>query len=149
MKNKVIHEFSRQINKFKQWVDCDLDYFIVYGNKTDGQIYCDFKDLIQITKEILKILNIDNAYVVNDILYVMAIDNETEDIMHYIIEYCNEKQLDIIVSNGYKHYLSSVRWQIAVIIGERNLIKYNNYLKLLQNDKNAYVRKRASYIILH
>lgn len=141
--NIYVENFYNELRKFKEWVDGDLRYYLSHTAKSNGEVYKFKKNLIKATEKLIDILNIDLSYCVKDILYVLAIDNEEENILTYITNSCNKNQLDLIIQKGYKFFLYETRWQIAEIIKKRYLTEYEKYLACLKKDKNIYVRKRA------
>ena len=144
MKNNIfIDNFALEVDRFKNWIKDDLEYYLKKDIKSNGETYVFWDRLIKSTKNIIVILDDNYRTIVNNILYVLAIDNEGEIIKDYIIKNCNDKQIELIISIGYNYYLADTRWQIAVIIKERYLPKYEKYLEALKNDTNSYVRKRA------
>ncbi len=144
--NKHIILFEKEVQNFKNWLNGNLNYYLTNSSKSNGDAYKHYDKLIMHTQYAINALNEKNEFIVSDILYVLAIDNETENILSYIINCCTEDQIDLIVSNGYKHDLPDVRWQTAVIIKNRFLPKYEKYLSILKNDNDAYVRKRADNV---
>lgn len=141
-KRYYIKEFKLELDKFKEWLGNDLSYYLVNTAKPNGETYKYYERLINFTENIIEYLEVDSSFI-NDIMYILAIDNEVENIMNYIIENCNDKQIELIISIGYNYYLSDTRWQIAEIIKSRYLPKYEKYLDALRNDDNSYVRQRA------
>ena len=141
-KDYYIKEFKIELDRLKKWLGDDLGYYLINTAKPSGETYKYVEKLINLTENLIENLEV-NTNLINDILYVLAIDNEVENIKDYIIENCNDKQIELIISIGYNYYLADTRWQIAVIIKERYLPKYEKYLEALKNDTNSYVRKRA------
>lgn len=141
---KCIKGFKAELYKFKKWLDDDESYYLVNSAKPNGETYSNFQKLISDTQRVIICLNNNLTYLVDDILYVLAMDNENEDILDFIVEYCNDEQIYIIISCGYICHFFEARWQIAEIIKRRYSIKYERYLEYLKNDENSYVRKRAN-----
>lgn len=139
-----VKEFKEELYKLKKWIGNDENYYLVNSVKPNGETYSNLKNVILSTQRIIDCLDNNLAYLVDDILYVLAMDNETEDILDFIVKYCNDNQLYIIISSGYTYRLSEVRWQIAEIIKRRYSKKYEKYLEYLKHDKDSYVKKRAN-----
>lgn len=145
-KDDYIKKFKIELERFKKWLGEDLVYYLINTAKSNGETYKYVERLINSTENVIESLEV-NLNLIDDILYVLAIDNEVENIKDYIIENCNDKQIELIIGRGYNYYLADARWQIAVIIKERYLPKYEKYLEALKNDSNSYVRKRADFRI--
>lgn len=140
---KYVKDFKEELYKFKKWID-DESYYLVNSVNPNGETYSNFQKLISDTQRAIICLNSNLTYLVDDILYVLAMDNENENILDFIVEYCNDEQIYIIISYGYIYSFFEARWQIAEIIKRRYLTQYEKYLNYLKNDDNLYVRKRAN-----
>jgi len=80
---------------------------------------------------------------INDLLTIMALDNESESVLEYIEKHSSEEQLECIVRKGMLHIQPNARWQIAELIYRRKTMSYKNQLIVLSMDKHSYVKKRA------
>ena len=79
-----------------------------------------------------------------DILTVMALDNETEDVLDYLVQHCPESKAKILVDVGMHHLLPNARWQLAEFLYRRRVDDFTTFLQRLSQDEDAYVRKRAN-----
>jgi hypothetical protein len=79
-------------------------------------------------------------------LMCLAIDNESERILDACKSQANELFLHQLISNGVNHPQSGARWQIAELL-RRDIPDRERYLKMLLQDKDAYVRKRAGNVL--
>ena len=79
----------------------------------------------------------------DDLLTIMALDNENEDILDYAVDNINLANLDYFVHKGVVHLQPHARWQVAEFIRRKNLVCFQDYLEKLSRDPNDYVRKRA------
>lgn len=84
---------------------------------------------------------------INDLLTVMALDNESESLLEYIEEFSSNEQLEQITRLGLIHLQSEARWQIAELLYRRKPKNYRQYLSELACDSHWYVRKRANNCI--
>ncbi len=79
----------------------------------------------------------------SDFLTIMALDNETEDILDYATDNATEAQLQQILQYGMNFSQPEARWQLAELAYRRRPREYLDYLWTLYCDTNSYVRKRA------
>lgn len=80
------------------------------------------------------------------VLTVMALDNETEDVLDFIVENASDNYIEKFVQYGVLSILYHARWQIAEILGRRQPRNWENLIDELVKDENAYVSKRAANI---
>lgn len=115
----------------------------------DGSEECDFpyfSKLIKHAQDIVKNnLRFDES--IDELLTVMALDNESESLLEYIEEYSSNEQLEQIIQLGLIHLQSEARWQIAELLYRRKPKNYRQYLSELACDSHWYVRKRANNCI--
>lgn len=100
----------------------------------------------ELVDEAIHLLNfeIEDKQIVDDILTVMALDNECEDVLTYASDHCSDAYIEYLIERGTYHPQHHTRWQIAELIARRNPKNGKNALLQLKDDANAYVRKRAS-----
>jgi hypothetical protein len=84
---------------------------------------------------------------IDDLLTVLALDNEGENLLDYIEDYSSNEQIERITERGVLHIQYNARWQLAEIIYRRRPNEYAKWLNLLKNDKDSYVRQRARNVI--
>ena len=84
---------------------------------------------------------------IDDLLVIMALDNESEHILEYIEENSSEEQFRIIVEAGTKHMQYHARWQLCELLYRRKPAGFMDKLMKLACDKHWYVRKRAENVI--
>lgn len=84
---------------------------------------------------------------VDNVLIVMALDNENEDILDYIVDNASPMYIKKIVLKGMHTPFSHARWQIAEILGRRKPLGWKDHLLMLCADKNHYVAKRAYNVL--
>ena len=105
----------------------------------------DFTDFYQLTKCAERIVdeNLMSDDSLYDLLTVMGLDNEGEDVLCYIEENSKEAQFDKIIRIGVTHRQCETRWQVAELIYRRKSEKYYEFLVILSDDSDEYVRRRA------
>lgn len=79
-------------------------------------------------------------------LFGMAINAEDEDILDYCKAFADESFIRMIVSRGVIFPQSEARWQLAELL-RKDIEGQLDYLSILQNDPNEYVRRRAQNVI--
>jgi len=84
---------------------------------------------------------------INDLLTIMAFDNESENVLEYIEEKSTGKQLQKIIELGVTHIQMGTRWQIAELIYRTNNPNAWELLNVLKNDSHKYVSQRANNCI--
>lgn len=81
----------------------------------------------------------------DDFLFCLALDSEDEDILDKCKQKGNEDFLTALVERGISYPQIDARWQIAEIL-RRPLANREHYLRILLEDKDEYVRKRAKNV---
>lgn len=111
----------------------------------DVTLYPQFESLITITKKSIQIFNefYNNIELAELIIIVMELDNESERIMEYILDYCNTEAIHTITKVCLISNYSNAKWQIAELLGRTNHKSYIPYVEELLHDANPYVRRRA------
>lgn len=109
----------------------------------DEYMYPRWDELISATNAAIN-RQIIESQTIDDILTVMALDNENEDVLDYLST-CNTSEVFIqtLESAGILHMQHHARWQIAVLLSRRKSPSSQEMLNILAHDDNAYVRKRA------
>ena len=80
---------------------------------------------------------------INNILIMMALDNETEDILDLCCDKLPDQYVDVFITMGIQSIQFHTRWQIAEFIRRRKPLLWKSYLSKLIDDCHPYVRKRA------
>ena len=101
-----------------------------------------YDKLIAYAEQLLQNKNLTREEL-SDFLTIMALDNETEDILDYATDNATESQLQQILQYGMNFSQSEARWQLAELAYRRRPRGYLEYLRTLYRDTNSYVRKRA------
>lgn len=79
-----------------------------------------------------------------EILMILALDNETEDILYILENKFPDAFLTQLIERGIGFPQPSARWQIAELTYRRKPEGYQKYLRKLAEDSHSYVRKRAT-----
>ena len=87
-----------------------------------------FDRLLNVTKQLIhKPRNTRKELM--DILTVMALDNETEDVLDYLVQHCPESKAKILVDVGMHHPLPNARWQLAEFLYRRRVDDFTTFLQ--------------------
>lgn len=130
------------------WSWCKLsphEYADVGMNQNKGEFEDDFPlfdEIISSSKEIID-SNILDLSTLNNLLSMMALDNESETILNYIEEHSSNEQLNKIIELGIYHLQPHARWQIAELLYRRKPSDFILCLNVLSNDNHEYVKRRA------
>ncbi len=137
---------SSLLEQFWEWLPISYEKYAVNGlSQLRGKFEDDFpffSDLLAYAELIVKNEFIDSEHI-DDLLTVMALDNEAECVLELIESDSSEKQLQYIISVGIKHPLYETRWQLAELICRKKPDGYVSLLQILSNDSHPYVKKRA------
>lgn len=80
-----------------------------------------------------------------DVLTVLALDNEREEILDFIADSATDFQIEELAKKALSFPLWNARWQVAEILKRRDTSFSEKYLRLYQNDPVEGVRCRASF----
>lgn len=144
MGNELITAFKNGVTAFKNWARKAAKSFGEWETE-----YNDWDKIYQQTEELIKGLSVEQWFdeLIQDFLYILARDNESEIIIEQLIELPN--QLLSIAKSAITYADKDAKWQIAYGLGEireekssiRKLL--NEFLK----DEHEYVRRRASFAL--
>ncbi|MFC7677810.1 HEAT repeat domain-containing protein [Paenibacillus sp. GCM10028914] len=142
--NNAILNLENEIISFKKWAD---GASVTYGEwETD---YLHWDKIYSAVYGVLKHDRIDewDAEVYELILYILARDNECENIIQTLIEH--PRALKCLAHIALMNEDYEARWQVAYALGEiadpdNNL---DELLRMFLQDKHEYVRRRASLAI--
>lgn len=140
--NRVVVQLLIEIDNFKFWSKT--------ADKQDGQWETEYEywnRIYYLTDTLLQTIPVQkwSLELMNEFLYILARDNECEEIIYEILKCPN--QLIELGKYAVSFQDNEARWQIAYGLGE---IPVNNkeVRALLQNfmdDENEYVRRRATF----
>ena len=108
--------------------------------------YPQMDELLSFAKHIVSENDLDKNNI-EDLITVLALDNESEELLDFIKANSSYEQLNVIVNIGLSSIQPNARWQIAMLITERKPPKYREMLLVLSKDENEYVAKRAKHCI--
>ena len=134
------------LKEFWEWLPVSYDEYATSG-VLQSSIGCEenfdhFNQLLIYAESIIRSDKVD-AESINDLLSILALDNEMESILELIVERSSKKQLQSIIFHGIKHPLYHARWQLAEIIYRRKPKCYKEHLYALSQDSHPYVKKRS------
>ena len=138
------------LKQFWKWSKKTPEEYAVNGmDQNKGEFEDDFplfEDLLSYSKEIVN-NNILDCFRIDELITIMALDNESESVLDYIEDNSSEEQLQMIIEQGVSHVHSNARWQISELLYRRRPKNYQDYLFKLSMDKHSYVRNRTQNCI--
>ena len=141
---------NQLLEEFWKWANITPEEYAqdVYGQRDrfEEDNFDHFIALVAYAKQIVN-QNFLSADDLDDLITIMAIDNESEMVLEYVKENSSNEQLEQIISMGMVHLQPQARWQIAELIFARKPIRYIEKLNSLTKDSHPYVRKRAKNCI--
>ena len=134
------------LDLFWKWSGISPEEYSSNGmNQNRGQFEDEFpffKELILYAVGVIN-NNVLDELSIEEVLTIMALDNEDEYLLEYIVDNSFDEQFDRIIKLGVVHSQFNARWQIAEIIFRRKYTGFKKYLLKLSQDDHPYVRKRA------
>lgn len=88
-------------------------------------------------------MELRSASEAEDYLTCMALDNEEENILDHCAENAPDEFVERIAQASLKHPQWHARWQVAELLGRRNIPQREIFLRNLIQDPHPYVRRRA------
>ncbi len=138
------------LDLFWKWSGTTPEKYSTEGmNQNKGEFEDDFpffQELISYAIEAIN-NNVLDEVSVDEIITIMALDNECECILEYIVDNSSDEQIKRIIEYGMVHSQYNARWQIAELIFRRKPIDFGRYLSKLSLDNHPYVRRRALNLI--
>ena len=131
-----------EANKFRAWAD-------TYPNESRfGEWECDYDNWPALNRAFLTLVsekdptNLSKSEI-NDLIYVIARDNEMEELIEKVAS--NAELFKLLLQNVLISNESDAKWQFAVFLGKGVLDKYVAEDALLQlvEDANEYVSRMA------
>ena len=138
------------LNEFWKWLKKTPEEYAASGLEyVNNCMEFDYPQFEELKKSAIQIVdkNIMNGEAIYNLLTIMALDNESENILDYLEDNSSNEQLQMIIEIGMTHIQPEARWQLAELIYRRLPRDHINYLLALTNDDNAYVKKRAQNCI--
>ena len=141
-----MERIKEHIAAFWRWVDAPEN--LKYGDITDVTnepfYYPGFCEMVSIC---MSYVNQElSEEELDDFLFCLALDSETEDILDSCKKHGNNAFLTALVERGISYPQIDARWQLAEIL-RRPLPNREHYLRLLSEDADEYVRRRANNVI--
>ena len=134
------------LKQFWEWLPIPYEEYATNGTPQLHGSYEDefpfFSELLSYAELIVEKEFVGDEYI-DDLLTIMALDNETEYVLDLIETDSSNYQFQHIVSSGITHPLYNARWQLAELIYRRQPMQYDFYLQVLSSDSHPYVQKRA------
>ena len=138
---------SEQLDEFWNWIGLSPKEYADLENKK-GINEFHYPNFTELQESAYEQVLLSNEDAVDDILSALAIDNESENVLDYIIENASNEFVELIVQEGLYHIQREARWQIAELIYRRRPNNSLSALITLSSDKDSYVRKRAKNTIM-
>ncbi|MGM9681158.1 MAG: hypothetical protein ACI3XR_06595 [Eubacteriales bacterium] len=137
------------LKDFWEWANLSPEQYAQQNsNLIDEFYYPQFDELLNYAKSIID-KEVCSRQEIEDVLMIMAIDNETEDVLDYLAVHCDDKKLEQYVNLGVSNIQPNVRWQIGELLYRRRPLNYLEYLRQLSKDEDAYVSKRTQNLLLY
>ena len=140
------------LDEFWRWLAISPEEYIQIiekcsvSNNIEEFAFPQWNELLKQAENSIVNEHLDNSSMDN-VLVVMALDNENEDILDYIVDNTSHMYINKFVRHGMRTPFSHARWQIAEILGRRKPLGWEEHLLTLCADKNQYVAKRARHIL--
>lgn len=141
-------KLSNLLNEFWDWFGYSKENYAEMSRQFDpGEfMFPKWSELLEVT-EVLILLDPEDDQTIDDMLTVMALDNESEIVLDDIISYASNELVHRIVERGVSHMQHEARWQIAEILLRRKPENALAVLDALALDEDSYVRQRAQNAI--
>ena len=137
------NRLSSLIDCFWHWIQLSPNQYAELSRKRDLEefLFPQWNDLINETEKAICTLPSEEA--IDQILTVMAFDNECEDVLDYIVSNGTDAFIAQLLKIGVHYCQPHARWQCAELIRKRCPENGRKYLYELAKDPDEYVRKRA------
>lgn len=135
---------SSILNSFWKWIHLTPQLYAIASRTKDLAEYMfpSWDKMISEAINLVKMSPTDES-TIDSILTAMAIDNETEDILDFIVQNCSESFINKLIEVGVVHCQPHARWQCAELIRRRRPSNVDKLLPILLSDSDDYVAKRA------
>ncbi len=144
MKSNEIISMNTLLNEFWTWAKCTPAEYADRGGEWEFD-FPKFHDLIEYAFSLIGKEISDEEY--DDLLMILALDNEVENVLDFLAYNCKGEQLKQIIARGMIYPQPNTRWQIAELLYRTRPEGYIEILQKLTNDPHPYVRKRAGNIL--
>lgn len=135
------------LNSFWNWIHLTPQAYAVISRKQEAQELEEYMFPFWQTmiSETINLINESptSEMAIDSILTVMAIDNETEDILDYIAQNGSKPFICRLIETGVVHLQPHARWQCAELVRRCKPANGDTILSKLLSDPDDYVRKRA------
>ena len=138
------------LEQFWKWSNRTFDEYARIGMNQNKGEYEDqfplFDEMIAYARTVVDNVVTDDSDL-DDLLTIMALDNEAETVLDYVEGNSTADQFDKIIALGLKHVQPHARWQIAELLYRRKPKNYMELLYVLSQDEHPSVRQRAQNYI--
>ena len=127
----------------------EIDRFKAWAPPTDrrhGEWECDYKHWPQLLDAAITAIDQHagrelSPDVAEDLLYVLARDNESESVREHLVQ--NPDVLSALAGYATKSLDADAKWQIAVSVADTQLPDGAELIRPFLNDEDEYVRRRS------
>lgn len=116
---KERHRMCDILNGFWEWAGISPEYYANESteclNGSPEYYYPQFDQLIEYAQNIIRHDSMSKENV-DDLLTIMALDNEAEDVLDYLSSHASQEQIERIAFCGKNHIQPNARWQIAELV---------------------------------
>lgn len=131
------------LNKFWKWAGITPESFADAKPSLDEYMFPEWERLTELAMESIDARDLDDDALAF-VLTVMALDNETEDILDHIADSADAAYAEALIAKGVHHPMRDARWQTAELIRRRRPADSHELLNVLLRDSDDYVVRRAS-----
>ena len=141
-------KFSDEVAKFRAWalVRLSPNWIATDFAHADAEWECDYPDWSAIYAAVAVILKrgeVPCEAELRDLVYVLARDNEDEQVLEMLAS-----RPDVTSALcGFSAEEPEARWQLAVALGKIGSSDAKIRLSSLQSDSDEYVRRRAKFAL--
>lgn len=132
------------LDEFWSWICLTPQEYAMESVNRDFEEYMfpNWMEIMRVSKQTVTLALLDNDSL-SSLLSAMAIDNEDENILDFVILKGTNQFIEKLIEIGVSHLQPHARWQCAEVIRRRLPENGRTILKKMQNDPVPYVAKRA------
>lgn len=143
---------NKMLENFWEWAGISPEEYarngMDYRSEKQEFYYPQFEQLLAYTEEIIAKKYPTNEEI-EDLLTIMALDNETENVLNILEEKLTEDSLICVIETGLYHLQPNARWQLSELIYRRRPTQCFKYLNQLATDSHYYVKQRAKNVLTY
>jgi len=134
------------LNEFWKWAGITPQRYAADKPQLEEYMFPEWSRLIALAVEFIDSRDCSDA-ALDFVLTVMALDNETEDILDHVADNADDSYTEALIRKGVHHPMYGARWQTAELISRRSPADSRVLLSMLLSDSDEYVVRRANCAI--